>query len=282
MSLPREPQAVNIIGHGGIRLNAWDYGGEGTPLLFAHCTGTFGRIWDPVVAELEDAYRVIAPDTRGQGDSEAPPHREGCRWELSGHDLLAILDHFGFSRGIGAVGHSAGGAHVAYVEHLSPGTITRALLIDAVIADPALFQGENGLAVKVARRKNTFESREAARARLTGKPPMQHWVPDAVEAYLAHAFRTDANGHCHLKCPGTREAWYYEHGGAPDIYNALESLTFQAMLVTGDKSYAGPWIEAQHARLPRSRVVVVPDAGHFIPQEKPAETAALIRSWFSG
>ena len=224
MPLFREPTAVKVSGHGGIQLNVWDYGGPGQPLIFAHCTGTLGRIWDVVVAELGDQFRVLAPDTRGQGDSEAPTDREDYRWDYSGRDLLAVIAHFGLSQGVGAVGHSAGGAHVAYAEHLAPGTFSKALLMDAVIAEPAFFEGENQLAVMVKRRKNELDSIDAARERLTSKPPMEHWVPGAVESYLAHAFRVDASGRCHLKCPGTREAWYYELGGSNDIYEALETL----------------------------------------------------------
>lgn len=280
MPLLREPQPVSVIGHGGIRLNVWDYGGAGTPLLFVHCTGTLGRIWDVVVAELEDRFRVLALDTRGQGDSEAPADRDDYRWDYSGRDLLAVVEHFGLPRGIGAVGHSAGGAHVAYAEHFAPGTFEKVMLIDAVIAARAWFEGENQLAIKVARRKNEFPSLAAARERLSSKPPMAHWSPGAVEAYLQHAFRKNGTESYLLKCPGAREAWYYELGGASDMYEALDTLTFDACLVTGETSYAHPWVEGQHAKLPKARVDTVAGAGHFIPQEKPAETAALIQRWF--
>lgn len=280
MSLSREPRPVTISGYGGIALNVWDYGGGGAPLILAHCTGTPGRIWDVVVAALGDQFRVLAPDTRGQGDSEAPAAREEYRWDYSGRDLLAVVDHFALPAATGAVGHSAGGAHVAYAEQRAPGTFGKVMLIDAVIAEPAYFVGENPLAAKVARRKNAFPSIEAARERLAAKPPMVHWAPEAVTAYMEHAFVVDETGRCRLKCPGTREAWFYEHGGACDVYEALDTLQFEACLVTGETSYARPWVEAQHQRLPHSRVEVVPGAGHFIPQEKPAETAALIARCF--
>ena len=281
MSLPRPPIAHEVPGHGGLRLNVWDYGGNGPTLLAAHCTGTLGRIWDPVVAALGDRFRILAPDTRGQGDSESPADRDGYRWELSGRDLLEVMRHFDLPKGTGAVGHSAGGAHVAYAEHLSPGCFGRIMLIDAVVADRAFFEGEVHLATKVARRINTFASIDAARERLAAKPPMASWVPEAVDRYLDHAFQLDPDGACHLKCPGDREAWYYELGGASDVYDNLHELHVDACLVTGEHSYAQHWVEAQDARLPYSRVEVVAGAGHFIPQEKPVETATLIQGWFA-
>ena len=42
-----EPAAVKVEGHGGVGLCVWDYGGAGPDLLFCHCTGTMGRIWEP-------------------------------------------------------------------------------------------------------------------------------------------------------------------------------------------------------------------------------------------
>jgi pimeloyl-ACP methyl ester carboxylesterase len=273
---------VPVTGYGGVDLNVWDYGGLGEPLLFVHCTGTLGRIWDVVVAELGDRFRVLAPDTRGQGDSQAPERRRDYLWDFSGQDLLAIMEHFDLPRGIGAVGHSAGGAHVAYAERRVPGIFGKVMLIDAIIAERKFFHDEHPLAVKVRRRVNEFESLEAARERLQSKPPMEHWVREAVDSYLAHAFTPTEGGGYRLKCPGAREAWYYELGGASDIFDVLDTLQFDARVVTGEYSYVHPWAVAQQARLPKAKLEVVPGAGHFIPQEKPVETAALIAGWFGG
>lgn len=280
MPLARDPQAITVTGYGGVDLNVWDYGGLGEPLLLLHCTGTLGRIWDVVVAELGDHFRVLAPDTRGQGDSQAPEQRRDYLWDFSGQDLLAIMEHFDLPRGMGAVGHSAGGAHVVYAERRVPGIFGKVMLIDAIIADRTFFREENPLAAKVRKRINEFESIEAARERLASKPPMEHWVPGAVDSYLAHAFAPMEGGGYQLKCPGTRESWFYELGGATDMYDLLDTLQFDACVVTGENSYVQPWVAAQQARLPRAKLEVVPGAGHFIPQEKPAETAALISRWF--
>lgn len=280
MKLAREPEAVTVKGYNGLNLNVWDYGGSGAPLLLCHCTGTLGRIWDPVVAALGDQFRVLAPDTRGQGDSEAPPTREDYRWDNSGKDLLAVAKHLHLPSGVGAVGHSAGGAHVGYAALESPECFGRIMLLDAVVADRQFFQGENPLAEKVRRRKNTFESMDAAKARLCSKPPMSRWHPVALAAYMAHAFDDAPDGSCSLKCPGTREAWFYELGGACDLFEVLDRITLPTALVTGETSYGHAWVEAQQARLPNAHTEVVTGAGHFIPQEKPAETAALISGWF--
>lgn len=280
MSLAREPEAVSVTGYGGVDLNVWDYGGLGEPLLMVHCTGTLGRIWDVVVAALGDQFRVLAPDTRGQGDSQAPEQRRDYLWDFSGQDLLAIMEHFDLPRGMGAVGHSAGGAHVGYAERRVPGIFGKVMLIDAIIAERKFFAGEHPLAAKVRKRINEFESLEAARDRLTSKPPMELWAEGAIDSYLDHAFKRAERGGYELKCPGARESWFYELGGASDLYDVLDTLQFDACVVTGENSYVQSWAAAQQSRLPKAKLEIVPGAGHFIPQEKPVETAALIKGWF--
>ena len=80
-------------GYLGVDINVFDYGGDGPPLLLAHCTGTHARMWDPVVAHLLEDFRVVAPDTRGHGDSEKPENLDAYVWRYSGHDLLSVIDN---------------------------------------------------------------------------------------------------------------------------------------------------------------------------------------------
>ncbi|MCH7910243.1 MAG: alpha/beta fold hydrolase, partial [Candidatus Hydrogenedentes bacterium] len=61
-----------VTGFDGVALNVWDLGGDGPPLLLCHCTGTHGRVWDPLLPRLLEHFHVYAPDTRGHGDSEKP------------------------------------------------------------------------------------------------------------------------------------------------------------------------------------------------------------------
>lgn len=271
------PKEHRIEGHGGLMLRVLEYGpGDGVPLLLCHCTGTFARIWEPVIARLGGGYRVIAVDSRGQGDSEQPLDREAYVWEYSGRDLHAVIDVLRLGSGVLAAGHSAGAAHVAYAEMLRPGTFRKVALMDAIIGPRELFSGERPLATLVRRRRNTFESLDAARERLGSKPPMNTWTNETLECYLAHAFHTQSDGTLVLKCPGDVEAWMYEHGGACDVFERLGELQFDALVVAGADSYGVSLATAQAERLPHARYTEVPGAGHFIPQEKPEAVAGLL------
>lgn len=276
-----EPKSLRIPGHQGVEINVVDYGGDGPPLLLCHCTGTFARVWDPVAARLRGSFHLYAPDSRGQGDSEQPQEPEAYDWINSGRDLLAVVDALGFRGEVYAAGHSAGGAHVAYAQWLRPGTFARIALIDAIIGPREFFTGENPLATLVRRRKNTFENLDIARERLGAKPPMNTWCPDAFNAYLAHAFRTQDDGQLVLKCPGPVEAWVYEHGGACDLFEHLHEVDVPALVVAGGDSYVATMAEMQAHRLPQSTHHTHPNVGHFIPQEDPPGTASFLQNWFT-
>jgi len=228
---------------------------------------------------LGEGFRCIAMDTRGHGDSEYPADVDAVEWSHSGRDLLTLVDLLGLTSPY-AVGHSAGAAHVAYAEHFRPGVFERVVLIDAIIGPPAARQGGQVLAELVRRRKGDFASRAEARERFAAKPPMNRWHPEALDAYVAHAFRDTPEG-VTLKLSGEGEAEFYLRSGAAEVFAELESMPVRALLITGDDSDVRALAEAQHAALPHAELRVFADCGHFIPQEKPAETAAALRDWFT-
>lgn len=275
-----------IAGDGGVAIAVDEYAGAGPPLVLCHCTGTLGRIWGPVIRELHGAFHLFTVDTRGHGRSAKPGargaagNREDYAWIQSGRDLLAVLDALGLGQGARAVGHSAGAAHIAYAEMLRPGTFARTILIEAIIGPRIAFQGENPLAVSARRRRNVFESVHAARERLGSKPPMSRWTPEVLNAYIEHGLQASADGQVELRCPGEIEAWMYEQGGACDVFERLEELKFTALLLAGGDSNVRALAELQAERLPHARLEVWEGVSHFVPQERPAEVAALIRKWF--
>lgn len=277
----RTPQAIKVPGHGDTLLHVWYHDGDGPPLLLTHCTGTHARVWDPVIAALDGAFRVYAVDTRGHGRSGQPQEREAYTWPHSGADLLAVIDAIGLPPGLRAAGHSAGGAHLAYAEARRPGTFGRVALFDPIIGPRQVFDRPNPLAESARRRRNTFETLEDARTRYRAKPPMRAWDEAAFEAYLAHAFRPHPGAGIELRLPGPIEAWCYEHGGACDLYETPEALAFDALVVSGADSNVLPLAEHLATRLPTARLEVLPGTGHFIPQERPAESARVIRDWLA-
>lgn len=277
-----EPTRHMVEGFDGQALNVWDYGGDGPNLLLCHCTGGLARLWDPVAEILAGDFRLIAPDTRGHGDSSLPKKPEACDWINSGRDLLAVCRHFDLGGDTLAAGHSAGGAHVAFAEYLQPGSFARAVLIDAIIGPRAVFgRQENPLADGARRRRNFFDSVDEARERLGAKPPKNRWDAQVFELYLRHGLVASPDGTVALKLPGEWEAYFYEYGGACEVFEHLDALRLPVLVATAENStHIRHIARMQHEALPQSAFADMPKAHHFIPQEAPAETAELLRAWF--
>lgn len=80
--------------------------GEGPPVLLLHGWPQDALCWRYVMPLLADRYRVIAPDMRGFGASDAPGR--GYNGETLGADAIALLDALEIERAH-VVGHDWGG-----------------------------------------------------------------------------------------------------------------------------------------------------------------------------
>lgn len=81
----------------GIETNYEIHGTQGTPwLVLSHSLACSVRMWDPQIAAFRDRYRILAYDTRGHGDSAAPPGPYTL--ELLADDLHGLLGSLGISR----------------------------------------------------------------------------------------------------------------------------------------------------------------------------------------
>ena len=90
---------------GGLRVHVAE-AGQGEPLVLLHGWPQHWWCWRSVVPLLQDRYRLLMPDLRGHGWTEAP--REGYDKEQLATDLLGLLDALGLPQ-VGLVGHDWGG-----------------------------------------------------------------------------------------------------------------------------------------------------------------------------
>jgi pimeloyl-ACP methyl ester carboxylesterase len=98
----------------GIELHVEDEGEPGRPVLvLLHGFPELGYSWRHQVPALRDAgYRVVVPDLRGFGRSDAPEDVEAYATDVLAADVLALLDDAGAERGV-VIGHDWG-ADVAW------------------------------------------------------------------------------------------------------------------------------------------------------------------------
>jgi pimeloyl-ACP methyl ester carboxylesterase len=90
---------------GGLRVHVAE-AGRGEPLVLQHGWPQNWWAWRFLIPPLAERYRVIAPDLRGLGWSDAPPaHYEK---EQLATDLLGVMDALGLER-VRLAGHDWGG-----------------------------------------------------------------------------------------------------------------------------------------------------------------------------
>jgi pimeloyl-ACP methyl ester carboxylesterase len=104
-------------------------GAGGPPILLVHGWPQHWYAWRKLIPELAREYRVIAPDLRGLGWSDAPP--DGYDKQTLADDLLNLLDALGLDR-VQYVGHDWGG-YAGYLLALrAPERIERLALLGIV------------------------------------------------------------------------------------------------------------------------------------------------------
>ena len=254
-----------------------DLGGAGPPLVVLHATGFHGRCYQPLAEHLGHRFHVYAPDLRGHGDSTIPIDT-GVAWEHMATDTLAVLDHLGLDEPVRFVGHSMGGATVALAELRRPGTVRAAWLYEPILfpPDPGLgTERANPLADLARRRKEHFESYDAAFANYAGKAPFARFDPAALRAYVDHGFAPSEHG-ITLKCRGEQEARVFE-GVDTTVFERLGDVE-PPVVVVGSGDGEGPAVVAPMVAdaLADGRFVSWPDHSHFGPFEDPARVAAAV------
>ena len=252
---------------GGIGME-YDVHGRGEPVLLVHGFPLSRRLWDPLVRELGGEYRLIVPDLRGHGGSEASGSATMRRYA---RDLVELLDHVGESRPVVVVGLSMGG-YIAFELLRRHRERVRALVLantragrdspDAAAArletaDRVLREGSGVVADGMADRLFAPGAPDALRRRWHGI--MAATDPVGVAAALrAMAARVDSR-------------------------RLLRRVERPVLVVAGtdDAIIGAADARAMVEAAPRAKLRVVPGAGHMTPVEKPAEFAGIVRDFLA-
>ncbi|MDQ6832653.1 MAG: alpha/beta hydrolase [Chloroflexota bacterium] len=116
----------------GITLRVATWGTWTTPeraAMLVHGITASSQTWatfGPLLAAR--GWYAIAPDLRGRGMSEKPPHGYGIPYHVN--DLLSLADHFNLPT-INYVGHSLGAMIGFFLAAIHPQRVGRLMLVDA-------------------------------------------------------------------------------------------------------------------------------------------------------
>lgn len=239
------------------------------PVFFAHATSFCGAVWRPVV-DLLEGLDCVTWDFAGHGQGvelELPVH-----WRRFGEQVLAETT----PGGVG-VGHSMGACALVMAQLEDPERFGFLLLIE-----PTIFPGphrrlEHPLSQVASKRKASFESREAALENFKSRAAFANWHPGALDGYVDCGLV--GGGPVELACRPEIEADIYRASNDHDTWERLGEVEIPVLLLSGSDSdtIAPDFARAQAQRFPSAGVEIVPDAGHFLPMERPDLVADRIR-----
>ncbi len=269
-----------------------DWPGEpGAPtVLLVHATGFHARVWDRLVLELPETWRVVAVDLRGHGRSS----KEGPfdRWEYYGQDLVEFIDHLGLENAIPA-GHSMGGWAVCYAALERPRAFRHLVLIDPTMNSPEFYGQDRFPDMKTpadhpsSRRRNDWPDWHAFHGRLHDREPYSLWQPEVLEDYCRHGLLPAPSGDGYvLACPPIVEASVYMNSWRAYLHPRLKDIAAPVTILRarrrqlpklGQTDYAGsPTWEKLWELFRQAEDVSLPDYTHFIPMQNPGLVAGYI------
>jgi pimeloyl-ACP methyl ester carboxylesterase len=258
-------------------------GGKGPAVVMLHGYGETGDMWSPLAAALMRDHQVIVPDLRGLGLSSHPPG--GYDKKTQAGDVAAVMDALHVTQA-DVVAHDIGNMVAYSFAAQNPSRVTRLVVIDApipgigpwdeILKNPLLWHFRFGgpdmeRLVKGRERiyldrfwnefsadpKNFDEASRVHYARLYALPGAMH---SGFEQF--HAFDQDAKDDQALLAKGGK-------------------LNMPVLAIGGEKSFGPEMAIVMRAAATNVEQGIVPNSGHWIMEENPKATVALVTAFLA-
>lgn len=234
--------------------------GQGKPLLLVHGYPLNRQMWAPQILGLSRVARVIAPDLRGHGDSEAVPGPYSM--ELFADDLAALLDSLEIQQKVICCGLSMGGYAVFAFQRKYPERIA-ALILTATRAadDTPQARAARDQAAELARRNQLDQIFEGMLPKLLSEGNY-HENPELVEQVRSIMRNTSQEGVLG-DLAGLKDR--------PDSRPSLPDIKVPTLILHGADDRIVPVTEAKEmlVSIPNSQLQIIPAAGHLLNLEQP-------------
>ena len=255
-------------------------GGTGPAVLLLHGYGETGDMWVPMAIDLARDHTVVVPDLRGMGLSAKPAG--GFDKKTQATDMAGVLDELGIER-TDLVTHDIGNMVGYAFAALYPDRVMRFALIDAPL--PGVGPWE-----EILKNPLLWHFR-------FGGPDMERLVAGRERIYLDRFWNefsatpsrfSEAAREHYAKLyalPGAMHSGFMQFAAFDQ--DALDNQAFlgkgklsvPVLAVGGEKSFGATMAKIMLFAADDVREGIIPDSGHWIMEENPTATIAMIREF---
>src|SRR5256714_1401873 len=280
-SLPSSFQAKTIHSPEGADIYV-RWGGTGAVVVLIHGYAENSDSWAPLAADLMKDHTVVVPDLRGIGRSSKPTG--GYDKKTEAKDIRAVVTALGFDK-TSVVAHDIGNMVAYAYAALYPDKVDRLVVMDApipgidpwntILLNPGVwhfnFHGPDAERLVAGRERIYFDR---IWNDFTGDPSK----PDEATRNFFTATYAQPGG----MRAGFAQFTALSQDAKDNKLFEQTKLTMPVMAVGGEKSF-GPLqaVIMRHVAI-NVQEEVVAGSGHWLMEERPAYTVALIRKFLDG
>src|SRR5579863_1956993 len=280
-SLPSSFQAKTVHSPEGADIFV-RWGGTGAVVVLIHGYAENSDSWAPLAADLMKDHTVVVPDLRGIGRSSKPT--DGYDKKTQAKDIRAVVTALGFDRTF-VVAHDIGNMVAYAYAAIYPDKVERLVVMDApipgiepwnkILLNPGVwhfnFHGPDAERLVAGRERIYFDR---IWDDFTGDPS----EPDEATRNFFTATYAQPGG---MRAGFAQFTAFSQDAKDNKIFEQTK-LTMPVMAVGGEKSF-GPLqaVIMRHVAI-NVREEVVAGSGHWLMEERPDYTVALIRKFLDG
>ena len=268
----------------GIQLH-YVMGGKGDPVVLLHGWPETWYEWRHVMPALAKNYTVIAPDLRGLGDSSKPP--TGYDGKTVAEDIHQLVGKLGFKT-IFLVGHDIGTFIVYSYAAAHPSEVKALAVMEAPI--PGFYPPVRPILWWVP----FHQTPDVPEALVQGKEMLYlSWFYHNLANNPAAITQEDINEYVsHYSAPGGMHAGFEHYRAFPQ--DAIQNQNYtKTKLTMPVLALGGEYIPTLGGKIAMPTVIygmkilaqnvtgiIVPNSGHFIPEEQPQFLADQLLKFF--
>jgi haloalkane dehalogenase len=278
--LPDFPFAAHYREVEGLRLAHLDEG-SGAPVLFMHGEPTWSFLWRKVLVPVRDAgFRCIAPDLVGFGRSDKPTDVGWYTYERHCALAATLLEDLDL-RDATIVVHDWGGPIGLRLAVDHPERIARLAILDT-----GLFTGSQRMSDAWLAFRDFVARTEDLPIGMLVRGGCKHDPGDEVIAAYEAPFPSAAAKAGARAFPALIPFAPDAPGAAEGrrVLHALREDTRPTLMLWGDSDPVLPLSVAENfaGSIGRETPRTIPEAGHFLQEDKGAEIGGILAEWLTG